>query len=441
MRILEWQTLSEESRQETLSRPKAAENQAQEVRQILAAVKTEGDLALRNYSKKFDGCDIQNFLIGEADLKEAELALDTSSLNAFDQAIGNIDTYHRSQLRGASLCQLGEGHVISRETRPIERVGFYIPGGSAVLVSTLMMLAVPAKIAGCDSIVVCTPPDRFGNISPLLLGLLAKLGINQVFRIGGAQAIAAMAYGTATVPKVDKIFGPGNSWVTTAKMLVAEDADGSSIDMPAGPSELMLLADASSNPEFVAADLLSQAEHGADSQVILLSLDRSFVAKVMLEIKRLLKALPRIDLILKSLEHGAAILVKDQAEAVDIINRYAPEHLSLQVADFSNYLPLIQNAAAIFCGPWTPESAGDYATGANHVLPTGAWARSLGGLSVDSFQKTLSIQTLSSSALARLSSTIERLSSMEGLAAHGLAVSLRMKNLLENSDGQEVENA
>jgi histidinol dehydrogenase len=438
MRILDWQSLNDLSRQKALQRPKIAENQTASVRQILAAVRQNGDQALKEFTKEFDHCLLGNIAVSFGELHDALLTLDSATREAFDQAIANIETYHRAQLRETSSCELGQGHVIVRETRPIGRVGFYIPSGTAPLVSTLMMLAVPARLAACDDIVVCTPPDRFGKISPLLLAVIARFGITKVYRVGGAQAVAAMAYGTETISKVDKIFGPGNSWVTTAKILVSQDDEPTAIDMPAGPSELMVLMDAKSDPDFVAADLLSQAEHGADSQVILLSLDSTMIPRVHEAIDRLLPQLSRVDIIQRSLEHAVFIVVRDSLEAIDIINRYAPEHLSLQVEDVWKYIPLINNAGSIFCGAWTPEAAGDYASGANHVLPTGGWARSVSGLSIDSFQKTISVQTLSASALARLSPTIERLSAIEGLDAHGLSVQLRMKAIQRKPVENEV---
>lgn len=438
MRRIDWQDLDEKAKGLILARPRSASSQRESVQAIIDAVKTRGDEALRAFTLSFDGCVLESLRVAEKDLKKAAENADPGLFDALACAAGNIEMFHRPQLRTSYTVEAQDGLKLSREVRPLARIGLYIPAGTAPLISTLLMLIIPARLAGCDDIVLCTPPGRDGLIHPALLAAAYRFGIRKVYSVGGAQAIAAMAYGSESIPKVDKIFGPGNSWVTEAKMLVSQDPEGAAIDMPAGPSELMVVGDAQSHPRFIASDLLSQAEHGRDSQVILVSTDSQLIDRVADEIKALVPGLPRADVIREALAYSSAIWVRDTSEVLEIIDRYAPEHLSLQLENPEALIPSIRKAGSIFCGPWTPESAGDYASGTNHVLPTGGWARSLSGLTVESFQRTMSVQTLKAEALTRLGRTIQTLASVEGLGAHGLAVKVRLDSLAAAKRGTEV---
>lgn len=431
MRTIQWANCTENERKLILQRPNLdAGSRKTAIETIIAAVRERGDEALREFTERFDKCRIEEFRVSAKLLEESLLNVSHETRTALQTAHDNIELFHRAQLRSPYQIETRQGSRLTQEIRPIRRVGLYIPGGSAALISTVLMLAVPARLAGCREIVLCTPPRPDGSIDPHLLAVAQLCGLTQIYRIGGAQAIAAMAYGTESIPKVDKIFGPGSSWVTDAKLLVSQDPEGASIDIPAGPSELMVVADASSHPRIVASDLLSQAEHGDDSQVILLSFDGKLIQDVMTEIASLIKRLSRAQIILNSLEHALFIQVADESEALEIIQDYAPEHLILQVFSPSHWIPKIANAGSIFCGAWTPESAGDYASGTNHVLPTGGWARSMSGVSVDSFQRTMCVQTLTAEGLMSLGATIETLARLEGLDAHALAVEVR-RNFIE----------
>ncbi len=431
MRQLDWQALNESERSQVLQRPRVPNKLRENVADIVSAVKSEGDRAIQGYTKTFDKCLLVDSMVASQDLAAAAQQVDPKIKEALTLATRNIETFHKSQLRASYAVKVAEGIELAREIRPIQKIGLYIPGGSAPLLSTLLMLAIPARLAACSDIILCTPADADGRVDSSLMGTAFDLGITRVYRIGGAQAIAAMAYGTDRVPKVDKIFGPGNAWVTEAKLIVSQDPEGAAIDLPAGPSELMVIGDSKSNPRFIASDLLSQAEHGRDSQVIFVSLDPGLIKKVQDEINQLLPKLTRFQTVIEALECAVFIDARDRDSALDIIERYAPEHLSLQLENPESMISRIHNAGSIFCGQWSPEAAGDYATGTNHVLPTGGWARSLSGLTVEAFQRTMSVQTLSARGLSALSAAIQTLAAVEKLDAHALAVQVRMDALLQ----------
>ncbi len=418
-----WDKLTDLEKKNILLRPMITqhENIKNQVRAIIQQVKSEGDQAIIQLTNKFDGVSL-------ADLKVTleECKTSFTAINSMEFAKKQIETYHQSQLPRNLRVETCQGVFCERQARPIESVGLYIPGGSAPLISTVLMLGVPARIAGCPLRILCTPPKPDGTIDPNLLAAAKLCGIEHVYKIGGAQAIAAMAYGTETIPKVDKIFGPGNAWVTQAKIQISEDPNGANIDMPAGPSELMVIADNNANPAYIAADLLSQAEHGADSQVMLVSLSEVLAAKVESCIEEQLQHLSRKKLIIHSLNNSRIIITDTMNEAIDISNAYAPEHLSLQIDGPDHFIKDIKNAGAVFLGQWTPETAGDYVTGSNHVLPTYGYARSYSGLSVTDFMKFISFQKVSKQGLEKIGPYAEKLAALEGLDAHKQAVSLRL---------------
>lgn len=397
------------------------------VQEIFAKVKNEGDTALHEYSLKFDNVNINDFLVSE---KEMELAIDQVSAKlktAIMQAKENIYKFHFAQKEQTLEIETMEGVICWRESRAIEKIGLYIPGGTAPLFSTVLMLAVPAQIAGCSEIILCTPPQKDGTVNPAILFTAQLCGINKVVKIGGAQAIAALTLGTETVPKVDKIFGPGNQFVTQAKKLALEY--NVAIDLPAGPSEVLVIADATAIPAFCAADLLSQAEHGTDSQVIFIATDESIFNETIEEIEKQLQQLPRNEIAKSALEKSRFIFLNFIDEAIEMSNFYAPEHLILMIENPRNYIKSITNAGSIFLGNFTPESAGDYASGTNHTLPTNGFAKNYSGVSLDSFVKKITIQEISKTGLQNIGKTIEIMAAAEGLMAHKNAVSLRLKTL------------
>ncbi len=426
--IQRWTSLSETARAKVLARPALAGGQRiqSEVRAILSEVRRNGDQALRDFGRKFDQVELRGFEVSRAEKQAAQTAMPDAAVAAIDTAIANVTRFHEAQLPLPVDIDTMPGVRCERVTRPIDSVGLYVPAGTAPLPSAAIMLAVPARIAGCPTRVLCTPPRPDGYADPAVVVAATRAGIERVFKLGGAQAIAAMAYGTQTVPKVAKICGPGNAWVTCAKSLVASDPAGATIDMPAGPSEVLVIADESANAAFVAADLLSQAEHGADSQVLLFSTSESLAAAVQAELDLQLVALPRRDIAALALEHSRLIVVDSLATAVAISNDYAPEHLILQCVNARDLLPEVRNAGSVFLGPWTPEAAGDYCSGTNHVLPTYGYARSYGGLGVDHFQRHMTVQELSREGLARLAPTVMTLAGLEGLDAHAAAVRVRL---------------
>lgn len=424
----EWASLDEAGRATALSRPAVSANPQidAKVGGIVQAVRTEGDAALARFTGQFDGVTVDSLRVTGREYELADRLVSEDAKSAMRTAIRNISAFHTAQTPVPVKVETCPGVVCERVTRPVQAVGLYVPAGSAPLPSTAMMLAIPARIAECPLRVICTPPNSEGRAHPAIIVAARLCGIETIFKVGGAQAIAALAYGTETIPKVDKIFGPGNAWVTAAKQAVAADPDGAAQDMPAGPSEVMVLADSAANPEFVALDLLSQAEHGPDSQAILVCTDAGFAARVDAAIEAVLPSLPRRAIIEASLAHSACLLVADAPEAVEVANRYAPEHLIIQFKNASQYIDNINNAGSIFIGPWAPESVGDYCSGTNHVLPTYGFARAYGGLSVADFQKQLTVQELTRAGLNALAPTVRTLAQLEGLEAHARAVSVRV---------------
>jgi histidinol dehydrogenase len=397
------------------------------VKPIINDVKRSGDKAVLRYAKKFDKLAGNSILLSKEELKTAANKLDSKTKKAINVAAANIEKFHYKQIPALYTIETMPGVKCWRKFLPIENVGLYIPGGSAVLVSTMLMLGIPAKIAGCKRIIVSSPV--LGKEIHPALAYAAKLcGIKEVYRIGGAHAIAMLAYGTSTVVKVDKIFGPGNQFVTTAKSIVSNDHDGCSIDMPAGPSEVLVLADETANASFVAADLLAQAEHGTDSQVILLTISQNLAKNVAKEIKHQINQLPRKDLAEKSLEHSFILLVPTLKDAVKLSNNYAPEHLIINCRNADKIVDQIINAGSVFVGEYSPESVGDYASGTNHSLPTYGYAKSYGGVSVESFMKPITYQKLTKVGLKNISQSVIQLADTEKLEAHANALRVRIKN-------------
>ncbi len=394
------------------------------VNTILADVKADGDAALQKYTAQFDGVQLTDFSVSKEEIEAAEKLITVELKEAIERAAGNILRFHSLQEHGVHKVETTPGVHCWQKSVAIEKVGLYIPGGSAPLFSTVLMLALPAKIAGCSEIVLCTPPDKLGDVPPAILFAAKLCGVDKIFKLGGAQAIAAMAYGTESVPKVYKIFGPGNQYVMAAKQLVSmRDV---AIDMPAGPSEVAVMMDESAVPAFVAADLLSQAEHGPDSQVLLVTQSEQLVQKVWLELQEQLKELPRKDIAFQALEHSVAVVLDSEQEMIDIINQYAPEHLIISMKNYVQVADKIKNAGSVFLGNYSPESAGDYASGTNHTLPTNGWARSYSGVGLDSFCKRISFQEITKEGINDLGKTIELMAEAEALYAHKNAVSLRM---------------
>ncbi len=396
------------------------------VTRILKKVKKKGDKALRQFTTKFDGVQLKSFLVTDAEVKRAGSLLDEDLKSAIRQAKNNIEHFHNAQIEVVEKTETMPGVTCWRQSLAIEKVGLYIPGGSAPLFSTVLMLAVPALIAGCRKIILCTPPSNKGVIHPAILYTALLCGVTEIYKIGGAQAIAAMAYGTASIPGVHKIFGPGNIFVTTAKQQVQQQ--GIAIDMPAGPSELLVIADDTAVPEFVAADLLSQAEHGPDSQVLLLTTSEVFAEKVNASIREQIAGLPRKKIILKALQHSKIVLTKSNEESIALSNIYAPEHLILSCADTEEISGKVCNAGSVFIGNYAPESIGDYASGTNHCLPTNGYATTYSGVSVDSFVKKVTFQHLSRDGLFQIGKTGLAMAQAEGLEAHKNAIELRLKN-------------
>lgn len=388
-------------------------------------VKQQGDEALLQLARKYDGVELQDLLATEAEIAAAEAQVPQELKEAILQAYSNIQLFHTQQAEPVKQIETMAGVTCWRKSVAIEKVGLYIPGGTAPLFSTLLMLGVPARIAGCKELVLCTPPGKDGNIHPAILYTASLLGVNRVVKAGGAQAVAAMAFGTESVPAVYKIFGPGNQYVTVAKQLASKA--GVAIDLPAGPSEVLVMADDSANPAFVAADLLSQAEHGADSQVVLLTTSEEVLVQVEQELRAQLAELPRREFAAKALENSLGIVMGSPAEMLSFSNLYAPEHLILSVADFEELLDGITNAGSVFLGNFSPESAGDYASGTNHTLPTNGYARAYSGVSLDSFVKKITFQYITREGLQNIGKTIETMAEVEGLQAHKNAVSIRLK--------------
>lgn len=409
-----------------LQRPYVDNRSVQEsVQQILNAVKQHGDEAVRSFTKKFDGVDLENFEVSEEEIKQACDRLPSELKSAIQQAQLNIEKFHRSQLSEIEIIETMPGIQCWRKNVGIEKVGLYVPGGTAPLFSTVLMLTIPAKLAGCKEIVLCTPCNREGQVHPAVLYSAQLVGVNKICKIGGAQAIAAMAYGTETIDPVYKIFGPGNQYVTIAKQLV--QMQGVSIDMPAGPSEVCIIADETADASFVAADLLSQAEHGADSQVLLVSNSEDVVNNVDEELKAQLNNLPRKDIAEKALDNSKAIVLTNKDEVLELVNEYAAEHLIISCSNADVIAEKIINAGSVFIGNYSPESVGDYASGTNHTLPTNGFARMYSGVSIDSYVKKITYQKLSQDGLNRIANTVVTMAEAEGLKAHANAVKVRMK--------------
>ncbi|HUW94064.1 MAG TPA: histidinol dehydrogenase [Bacteroidales bacterium] len=397
------------------------------VKSIVRSIRERGDSAVRDMSTAFDGYVTESLKVIPEEITMAAQLVPENLRDALEKAKINIETFHSTQLTAEQAVDISAGVRCWRRNVPIESVGLYIPGGNAPLFSTVLMLAIPAIIAGCKKIVMCTPPDRNGNINPAILYAALITGITDIYKIGGAQAIAAMAYGTESVPRVYKIFGPGNRYVTRAKELVQQD--GIAIDMPAGPSELMIIADARANPEFVAADLLSQAEHGPDSQVTLLTDNEMLLKNIMAEVKKQQHKLPRKEIIERSLENSLFILLHSPDECIDFSNAYAPEHLIIATANTSVLAERVINAGSVFLGEYSCESAGDYASGTNHTLPTNRYARNYSGLSVESFVRKITFQEITEEGIRELGPVIQTMASAEGLEGHKNAVTVRLNKL------------
>lgn len=397
------------------------------VSKVLDDVRLNGDEALRRYELEFDHVSLEKLNVEDGEFYEAVNYIPEDLKKAIDVAYSNIHKFHSAQRFEEIKVETSPGVTCIQRSVPISKVGLYIPGGTAPLFSTVLMLAIPAKIAGCSEIVLCSPPDRNGKINPYILYAARIAGVTNVYKVGGAQAVAAMAYGTESVPKVDKIFGPGNQYVVAAKQLVS--LSDVAIDMPAGPSEVEVLADESSNPSFVAADLLSQAEHGADSQVLLVSTERNMIDKVVVELEKQLEELPRKEIAAKSISHSQAIYVDNMETAISITNEYAPEHLILSVKNYNDIASKITNAGSVFLGQYACESAGDYASGTNHTLPTKAYAKAYSGLCLDSFMRKMTLQELTPQGIKSIGHAVELMAGAEGLDAHKNAMTLRLNSI------------
>ncbi|HGS4885180.1 histidinol dehydrogenase [Vibrio parahaemolyticus] len=430
MRTVVWQSLSEEQQDAILERPAIAEgaNITAAVADVIAKVRTQGDAALLELTEKFDRVKPESIRVPSKEVNAASERLSAEMKQALEQAYSNIAKFHKAQKPQPIKVETQPGVMCEQVTRPIQKVGLYIPGGSAPLPSTVLMLGVPAKIAGCRKVVLCSPPP----IADEILYVAKLCGIDEVYNVGGGQAVAAMAYGTKSVSKVDKIFGPGNAYVTEAKRQVSNDFRGAAIDMPAGPSEVLVIADETADPDFIAADLLSQAEHGPDSQVVLVTPSPIVADQVTDAVQRQLKALSRADIAQKALASSLIIISESITQAVSISNYYGPEHLIVQTKNPRELLPLLDNAGSIFLGDWSPESAGDYASGTNHVLPTYGYTRTYSSLGLADFSKRMTVQELSAEGLQNLAPTVVTMAEAEGLDAHKRAVTIRVEKLTKN---------
>ncbi|MGG5216335.1 MULTISPECIES: histidinol dehydrogenase [Rahnella] len=426
---IDWQQCDEQQRRELLTRPaiSASDRITESVSEILRRVRSEGDSALREFCARFDKTEVQELRVTAQQIEAASARLGDDVKQAMAHAVRNINTFHQAQKLAVVDIETQPGVRCQQLTRPIQSVGLYIPGGSAPLVSTVLMLATPARIAGCQKVVLCSPPP----IADEILYAAQLCGVEEVYQLGGAQAIAALAFGTETVPRVAKIFGPGNAYVTEAKRQVSQSLDGAAIDMPAGPSEVLVIADSGATPDFVASDLLSQAEHGPDSQVILLTPDLKMAQAVGEAVERQLQTLSRSEIARQALASSRLIVAKDLAQCIDISNAYGPEHLILQTREPEQLVDRITSAGSVFLGDWSPESAGDYASGTNHVLPTYGYTATCSSLGLADFQKRMTVQQLTPEGLLGLANTIETLAQAEQLTAHKNAVTLRVNALKE----------
>jgi histidinol dehydrogenase len=435
MQIIDWNSATAESRRAALGRPAAGsrDDVFRQASDVIAAVRQERDAAIRRYTQKFGGPSLDELRASPAEFRAARAALGAREIAALERAVANVTRFHEAQLSPPLSVDTMPGVRCERITRPINRVGLYVPAGSAPLPSTAIMLAVPARIAGCPSRAIACSPDRDGQLHAAVLVAAELCGVDTVYKMGGAQAIAALAFGTETVTKVDKIFGPGSAWVTAAKQIVAGDPQGAAIDLPAGPSEVLVIADDSANPTFVAADLLAQAEHDTIAQVVLVTTSREFGRAVGEEVAKQLPLLGRVKIVSESMAHCRVILVPDLDTAVAVSNEYAPEHLIIQTREPRSLLRKVECAGSVFIGEWSPESMGDYCSGTNHVLPTFGYARSYSGVSLLDYQKRITVQELSADGLRGLGPTAITLAGMEGLDAHGNAVQVRLDALAKAS--------
>ena len=426
---IDWQQCDEQQRRDLLTRPaiSASDRITESVSEILRRVRSEGDSALREFCARFDKTEVQELRVTAAQIEAASARLGDDVKQAMAHAVRNIDTFHQAQKLSIVDIETQPGVRCQQLTRPIQSVGLYIPGGSAPLVSTVLMLATPARIAGCQKVVLCSPPP----VADEILYAAKLCGVEEVYQLGGAQAIAALAFGTESVPRVAKIFGPGNAYVTEAKRQVSQSLDGAAIDMPAGPSEVLVIADSGATPDFVASDLLSQAEHGPDSQVILLTPDVTMAQAVGEAVERQLQTLSRSEIARQALASSRLIVAKDIAQCIEISNAYGPEHLILQTREPEQLVDSITSAGSVFLGDWSPESAGDYASGTNHVLPTYGYTATCSSLGLADFQKRMTVQQLTPEGLLGLATTIETLAQAEQLTAHKNAVTLRVNALKE----------
>ena len=413
---------------EVLKRPTQTVTDIEEiVNSIFKEVQVDGDAVIKKYTAQFDKVTLESLLVTDDEVEKASLAVSDALKQAINLAKSNIEKFHAAQKTPKLEIETMPGVACWQEKRPIQKVGLYIPGGTAPLFSTILMLAIPAKLAGCQEIVLCSPPDKNGEINPAILYTAQLCGVTQIIKVGGIQAIAGMTFGTESIPKVYKIFGPGNQYVTVAKQLATKY--GVAIDMPAGPSELLVVADDSANASFVASDLLSQAEHGVDSQVILVSTSEKLIEAVEKEIESQIEQLPREEIARKSISNSRLILVQNDQEALELINAYGPEHYIVCVENEEYYLENTLNAGSVFIGNFTPESAGDYASGTNHTLPTNGYAKQYSGVNLDSFTKSMTFQRISEKGIQGIGSAIELMAEAEGLQAHKNAVTLRLKSL------------
>jgi len=436
LHVVQWAMLTPEERDALLRRP-ALGNAADLLRratEIVAEVRQRGDAALQAYTLQLDHVRLESFRVADEEFAAAERSLGDEERTALQRAIGTVTKFHEAQVTAPLRIETSPGVLCERLTVPLGAVGLYVPAGTAPLPSTAIMLAIPARLAGCPVRVICTPPRRDGSADPAVLVAARLCGVTDVFKLGGAQAIAAMAYGTQTVPRVDKIFGPGNAWVTAAKQIVAADADGAALDMPAGPSEVLVIADDTARPDFVAADLLAQAEHSEDAQVVFLTTAERLANEVIAEVGTQMARLPRRAITERSIANSRVILVDDLETAFEVSNRYAPEHLILQIESPRDWLPQVRNAGSVFLGPWTPETMGDYCSGTNHVLPTYGHARAYSGLGVPDFVKRMTVQEVSPAGIADLGLTARTLARLESLDGHANAVTVRLNALGAGAD-------
>ncbi len=431
MKIIEWKTASVETRRAALSRPAAdrREEVARQAAGIVSTVRTEGDAAVRRFTRQFGGPELTSLRVTADEFRDARAALDAPQIAALERAVANVTQFHQAQATSPLAVDTMAGVRCERITRPIESVGLYVPAGSAPLPSTAIMLAVPARIAGCPARAIASSAGPDGRIHAAVLVAAELCGIERVYKMGGAQAIAAFAFGTESVSKVDKIFGPGSAWVTAAKQIVAADPQGAAIDLPAGPSEVLVIADESADARFVAADLLAQAEHDSIAQVVLVTTSVRLAEAVAAQLEVQSATLSRCDIVADSMRHSRCIVVEDLEAAVQVSNDYAPEHLIIQTREPRALLAQVSCAGSVFLGPWSPESIGDYCAGTNHVLPTYGYARSYSGVSVLDYQKRITVQELTSEGLRALGPTAITLSQLEGLDAHGNAVQVRLDAL------------